>query len=125
MRILLWKVEVKLPDSEKGKSEPCCECRQRKPSQSVDKLEEHLKSVSIINEKSSGHESEKNPKFVPKMVSDSTDYIGNFIGPIGKWQIRSIFLIYLTKIPASWFMACIIFTAPSEFLLKFNSFKNN
>ncbi|CRL01672.1 CLUMA_CG014891, isoform A [Clunio marinus] len=46
---------------------------------------------------------------------DNTDYIGNFLGPIGKWQLRTIFLIYLTKIPSSWFMSCIIFTAPTPY----------
>jgi hypothetical protein len=45
--------------------------------------------------------------------STSTDFIADFLGPIGKWQIRTIFLVYLTKIPASFFMACIIFTAPT------------
>lgn len=38
---------------------------------------------------------------------DSTDFIGNFLGPIGKWQLRTIFLIYLVKIPSSWFMSCV------------------
>lgn len=45
--------------------------------------------------------------------ADSTDFIGNFLGPIGKWQLRTILLIYLTKIPSSWFMSCVIFTAPT------------
>lgn len=49
----------------------------------------------------------------PSSQATSTDFIGNFLGPIGKWQIRTIFLIYLTKIPSSWFMACLIFTAPT------------
>lgn len=37
-----------------------------------------------------------------------TDVVGNF----GIWQLRTILIIFLCKIPAAWFMACIIFTAP-------------
>lgn len=43
----------------------------------------------------------------------TTDFIGNFLGPFGKFQLRTILLIYLTKIPSSWFMSCVIFTAPT------------
>lgn len=50
---------------------------------------------------------------VKEPQSPPVDFIGNFLGPIGKWQIRTIFLIFLTKIPSSWFMACLIFTAPT------------
>ena len=44
---------------------------------------------------------------------ETTDYIGNFLGAFGRWQLRTILLIYLTKIPSSWFMSCVIFTAPT------------
>lgn len=44
---------------------------------------------------------------------DKVDIIGRITGKFGRWQLRSVFLIYLTKIPSSWFMACIIFTAPA------------
>lgn len=60
-------------DNEKPKTD-CSECRQRKPSQTVDKLEEHLKHVSIVTEKTILENSEKHPKTYPKMV-DSTDYV--------------------------------------------------
>jgi hypothetical protein len=43
----------------------------------------------------------------------SSDIIGDTLGPFGKWQFRVVLLIFLYKIPASWFMACIIFTAPA------------
>lgn len=36
----------------------------------------------------------------------------DLIGEWGAWQRRTVFLIFLCKIPAAWFMACIIFTAP-------------
>ncbi|KAG4079449.1 hypothetical protein HA402_005146 [Bradysia odoriphaga] len=39
------------------------------------------------------------------------DVVGQSLGPFGKWQLRSTLLIYLVKIPAAWFMACLIFTA--------------
>lgn len=76
-------------------------------------LEENLKTrvpppIADINEKPDPPQIE-----APKAPPPPTDFIGNFLGPIGKWQLRTIFLVYLTKIPSSWFMACIIFTAPS------------
>jgi hypothetical protein len=43
----------------------------------------------------------------------SNDIIGDILGPFGRWQFRAVLLIFLYKIPASWFMACIIFTAPA------------
>lgn len=36
----------------------------------------------------------------------------DLIGEWGPWQSRTVVLIFLCKIPAAWFMACIIFTAP-------------
>lgn len=33
-------------------------------------------------------------------------------GEWGPWQRRTVLLIFLCKIPAAWFMACVIFTAP-------------
>lgn len=43
-----------------------------------------------------------------KMPNSMTDLIGEW----GPWQRRTVFLIFLCKILAAWFMACIIFTAP-------------
>lgn len=40
------------------------------------------------------------------------DLIGSILGDFGIWQLRTVLIIFLCKIPASWFMACIIFTAP-------------
>jgi hypothetical protein len=48
-----------------------------------------------------------------KKLPNNRDVIGSVIGPIGRWQYKSILLIMLCKIPAAWFMACIIFTAPT------------
>lgn len=58
-----------------------------------------------------------------KKESDTNiDIIRKILGCGGKWQLRIIFLVYLVKIPSSWFMACVIFTAPApwndEFLCK-------
>ena len=55
----------------------------------------------------------KKPSEFKKLPDNSKDIIGSIIGDIGKWQLRAIFLIFLCKIPAAWFMACIIFTAPT------------
>ncbi|XP_017144622.1 solute carrier family 22 member 13 [Drosophila miranda] len=41
-----------------------------------------------------------------------SDVIGDVVGDFGIWQLRTILIIFLCKIPAAWFMACIIFTGP-------------
>ncbi|XP_034116835.1 solute carrier family 22 member 13 [Drosophila albomicans] len=41
-----------------------------------------------------------------------SDIIGDVVGNFGIWQLRTILIIFLCKIPAAWFMACIIFTGP-------------
>lgn len=94
------------------------DCRLRKPSQTHEKLEEQLKTINEKNE-------DFKPKFglqrPSKPMSEKIDYVGNFLGPIGKFQIRTIFLVYLTKIPASWFMSCVSFGIfqVEIFLMKF------
>lgn len=40
------------------------------------------------------------------------DVIGQVLGDFGIWQLRSVLIIFLCKLPAAWFMALIIFTAP-------------
>lgn len=104
-----------LCDSDKDKQQQdCCNCRHRKPSH-LEKFEDHLKELSYVNEKA-GVKNSSDEKQKPsaqktqqqlKGMVDQTDFIGNFLGPIGKWQLRTIFLIYLTKIPSSWFMSCV------------------
>ncbi|XP_030373750.1 solute carrier family 22 member 4 [Scaptodrosophila lebanonensis] len=54
----------------------------------------------------------KAPKPNTKMQS-KVDAVGQITGQWGKWQLRTVLLIFLCKIPSSWFMACIIFTAPA------------
>lgn len=44
---------------------------------------------------------------------EKIDIIGRINGDFGKWQLRTVLLIFLCKIPSAWFMACIIFTAPA------------
>lgn len=46
-------------------------------------------------------------------MATNVDAIGKITGQWGKWQLRTVLLIFLCKIPSSWFMACIIFTAPA------------
>lgn len=47
------------------------------------------------------------------MAANDTDICGKMMGNFGKWQLKAILMIFLCKIPTSWFMAVIIFTAPS------------
>lgn len=112
------KVEINSPavcDSEKVKRE--CNCRQRKQSLAPSTIHENdevqWNNDKFVNEK---------PKVVPEYsehnscdaqhqkksceMPDSSDVIGNVLGPFGKFQLRTILLIFLVKIPSSWFMAC-------------------
>lgn len=41
------------------------------------------------------------------------DVVAKCMGNFGKWQLRTILIIFLCKIPTSWFMAVVIYTAPS------------
>lgn len=68
----------------------------------------------IQDDKSSRKNSSgSNGKRSSKKMLQKVDVIGNIVGDWGKWQLRTVLLIFLVKIPSSWFMACIIFTAPA------------
>ncbi|XP_055904665.1 solute carrier family 22 member 3 [Eupeodes corollae] len=41
------------------------------------------------------------------------DIVGQVNGDFGRWQLRTILLIFFLKIPSAWLMAVIIYTAPS------------
>ncbi|XP_073819661.1 solute carrier family 22 member 3-like [Musca autumnalis] len=51
---------------------------------------------------------------------NSEDIVTQICGNFGKWQLKTLIFVCLCKIPATWFMACISFTAPvpqtAEFL---------
>lgn len=44
---------------------------------------------------------------------EKVDVIRKVNGDFGRWQLRTVLLIFLCKIPSAWFMACIIYTAPA------------
>lgn len=48
-----------------------------------------------------------------KKKMEKIDIVGRITGEFGRWQLRTVFFIFLCKIPSSWFMACIIYTAPA------------
>eukprot|EP00099_Drosophila_melanogaster_P023164 NP_650849.1 uncharacterized protein Dmel_CG4462 [Drosophila melanogaster] len=48
----------------------------------------------------------------PPPAPAGSDVIADVVGDFGIWQLRTILIIFLCKIPAAWFMACIIFTGP-------------
>ncbi|XP_039970691.1 solute carrier family 22 member 13 [Bactrocera tryoni] len=52
------------------------------------------------------------PKATPTPPTTAGDIIGSVLGDFGIWQLRSVLILFLCKLPASWFMACIIYTAP-------------
>lgn len=43
------------------------------------------------------------------------DPISKVLGNFGKWQLRTMLIIFLCKVPTSWFMAIVIFTAPAPY----------
>ncbi|BFF89371.1 solute carrier family 22 member 1 [Drosophila madeirensis] len=56
---------------------------------------------------------EANEPATPTLTRDtSTDVIGHLLGDFGLWQLRTMLIVFLCKIPAAWFMASILFTAP-------------
>lgn len=91
-------VECRLnSDPEPSSSIQCC---------SSDKnIEAHLPAINSNTTASADDRNEN------KM--DDVDVIGRINGNFGKWQFRTVLLIFLCKIPSAWFMACIIFTAPA------------
>ncbi|KAH8369118.1 hypothetical protein KR009_002010 [Drosophila setifemur] len=52
------------------------------------------------------------PQIEPANESDDDDVVQQILGDFGPWQLRSLLILFLCKIPAAWFMACILFTAP-------------
>lgn len=49
---------------------------------------------------------------VHKVHTFEIDVIGDILDNCRSWQLRTILIIYLTKIPTAFFMACIVYTAP-------------
>lgn len=73
-----------------------------------------LRSASIVSRSSQRKKSIVDEIDVPSMITmNSKDVIGRSVGDWGRWQLRTVFLIFLVKIPSAWFMSCIIFTAPA------------
>lgn len=62
-----------------------------------------------------------------KMKSDgipSNDVVWNTIGEFGRWQKRSVFLVFLSKTVSCWCMAIILFTAPVPSPLPVRCYEN-
>lgn len=41
------------------------------------------------------------------------DPISKTLGNFGKWQLSAMLIVFLCKVPTSWFMAAVIFSAPA------------
>lgn len=46
-------------------------------------------------------------------MATQKDLVSQLTGDFGKWQLKALLIIFLCKIPTSWFMAVILFSAPS------------
>lgn len=46
-------------------------------------------------------------------MAENKDIFARITGNFGKWQLRAVLIIFLCKIPTSWFMAVVIYTAPA------------
>lgn len=53
-----------------------------------------------------------NKSKIGEVETSQVDVIGDILDNCRWWQFRTIFIIFLTKIPTAFFMACIIYTAP-------------
>uniref|UniRef100_A0A336L287 CSON003253 protein n=1 Tax=Culicoides sonorensis TaxID=179676 RepID=A0A336L287_CULSO len=53
-----------------------------------------------------------NKSGIVKSTSQNIDVIKEILDNCRVWQLRSILIIYLTKIPTAFFMACIVYSAP-------------
>ena len=78
---------------------------------------EQQQSTNNTNNNNNGQ-----PFQIPQLVLDvpaneknqiDDDVITQVVGNFGRWQLRTILLIFLCKLPSSWFMACVIYTAPT------------
>ncbi|XP_037046232.1 solute carrier family 22 member 7-like [Bradysia coprophila] len=50
---------------------------------------------------------------IDKPLPRNADLFDHLFAKFGKWQLRSILSVFIYKIPAAWFMHCILFTAPA------------
>ncbi|KAH8369120.1 hypothetical protein KR009_002012 [Drosophila setifemur] len=75
----------------------------------VQRPSSQLSHRSVIREIENDSNRRSPPPAAPPMGSD---VIGDVVGDFGIWQLRTILILFLCKIPAAWFMACIIFTGP-------------
>lgn len=46
-------------------------------------------------------------------MATQKDLVSQLTGDFGKWQLKALLIIFLCKIPTSWFMAVILFSAPA------------
>lgn len=49
-------------------------------------------------------------------MANNNDLVSQISGNFGKWQLKAVLIIFLCKIPTSWFMAIIIYSAPAPTL---------
>uniref|UniRef100_A0A1A9VVZ1 Major facilitator superfamily (MFS) profile domain-containing protein n=1 Tax=Glossina austeni TaxID=7395 RepID=A0A1A9VVZ1_GLOAU len=70
------------------------------------------RNMTLMYERRDSKQLNSSPHSTRLPLTPGKDVINHVIGDFGIWQLRTILIIFLCKIPASWFMACIIFTAP-------------
>lgn len=46
-------------------------------------------------------------------MATQKDLVSQLTGNFGKWQLKALLIIFLCKIPTSWFMAVVLFSAPA------------
>ncbi|ALC47328.1 CG4465 [Drosophila busckii] len=65
-----------------------------------------------MNESSCAYGKEPIAADLSEQTTEESDVLQDVLGHFGIWQLRSVLIIFLCKLPAAWYMACIIFTAP-------------
>lgn len=71
--------------------------------------EAHARLSHIYSSQDAKQQQEEEEKLPQTPVGD---VISHVLGDFGIFQLRSVLIIFLCKLPAAWFMALIIFTAP-------------
>ncbi|TDG46930.1 hypothetical protein AWZ03_006634 [Drosophila navojoa] len=88
-----------------GYSPPEAKWKKRRPTPTPE-VHARLSHIYTSQQDAERQQQEERPE------AAAEDVISHVLGDFGIWQLRSVLIIFLCKLPAAWFMALIIFTAP-------------
>lgn len=95
-----------MPDTKLMSSEPNSEIT----NASLETIKSESETKDLL-QNHKAYESKTEPIHQP--LPPNADLFDHLFTKFGKWQLRSILSVFVYKIPAAWFMHCILFTAPA------------